>query len=110
MLLGRAGTCTGECRRVINSTTSDPTAPTVSQTCHGHGCGAQDVFTIDAPFTYPLDATSHITILPFTGQIAFNNNDYSDGASYMMFLLPEHFYAGCMQLLTHSPGYRCCFH
>lgn len=33
----------------------------------GGGGNQQDIFTIDRPFTYPLDATSHITILPYTG-------------------------------------------
>ena len=80
-----SGTCTGECRRVTNSSSTDGNAPMVPQTCHGHGCGSQDVFTIDRPFTYPLDDTSHITILPFTGQIAFNANDYSDGGEVQFY-------------------------
>lgn len=40
---------------------------------------AEHVFTIDRPFSVPLDSTSMITILPFQGRLAFNGNDYSDG-------------------------------
>lgn len=47
----------------------------------GKGPSAPQVFTFNKPFTLPLDATSFITILPFTGQIAFNGNYYMDGGA-----------------------------
>ena len=42
-------------------------------------------WTVDRAFTVPLDASSKVTILPFTGQIAFNNNDYSDGGEVQFY-------------------------
>ena len=49
------------------------------------GGNQQQAFTVDRPFTHPLDATSHITILPFQGTIAFNGNDYSDGGEVQFY-------------------------
>ena len=42
-------------------------------------------WTIDKAFTVPLDTSSKVTILPFTGQIAFNKNDYSDGGEVQFY-------------------------
>ena len=62
------------------------------------GGNQQDVFIIDKPFTYPLDQTSHITILPYTGQIAFNGNDYS-GTTYTTHDMIRNGHAGDNSLL-----------
>ena len=65
-----------------------------------------DVFTVDRPFTVPLDGGSHITILPYTGHIAFNGNDYSDGGAVQIYGFSEG-----MQLmenrLTRTGGVIC---
>ena len=65
-----------------------------------------DVFIIDRPFTVPLDSGSHITILPYTGHIAFNGNDYSDGGAVQIYGFSEG-----MQLmenrLTRTGGVIC---
>lgn len=69
-LLGPSGAASGLC---------------IGVSSHIGGAGHPDSFTIDRPFTNLLDPTSHITILPFTGQIAFNSNDYSDGGEVQFY-------------------------
>ena len=70
-----AGAGTGECRRVVNSGT-----PATNYTVG---------WTVAAPFTTPLDAGSRITILPYTGQIAINGNNFADGGAIQFYGFAE---------------------
>ena len=87
-----AGAATGECRRVLKSGTA------ASKFSAG--------WEVDRPFTVPLDGGSHITILPYTGRIAFNGNNYADGGAVQIYGFSEG-----MQLmenrLTRTGGLIC---
>eukprot|EP00941_MAST-03F_sp_MAST-3F-sp1_P003605 g3605.t1 len=61
------GTGTGECRRVT------------------HYDSTFQIWTINTPFTLPLDATSRINIATFVGNIAFNGNQYEDGGAVQFY-------------------------
>ena len=65
------GTNTGQCRRVIQSGSNE--------TNYTEG------WTINKPFSLPLDDTSKIAIMPYQGKIAFNRNQYQDGGAVQFY-------------------------
>eukprot|EP00041_Stephanoeca_diplocostata_P029767 m.886641 g.886641 ORF g.886641 m.886641 type:complete len:955 (-) comp23627_c0_seq5:567-3431(-) len=44
-----------------------------------------EIFSVDIPFTVPLDSTSRIAIFPYVGHIAFIANNYSDGGEVQFY-------------------------
>ena len=74
------GTNTGACRRVVSGLSETTVC---NKTQAAHSLCPERHFTFDKPFPSPLDETSLVSIMPFVGHMAFNGNDYSDGARAM---------------------------
>jgi len=62
-----AGTGTGECRRAVKTSADLLT------------------WTVDKPFSIPLDVSSNVTIMPYVGHIVFTGNHYSDGGEIQFY-------------------------